>query len=304
MDLSSVSALSYRNGKQLFDASFDSAVIGKAVVAVTGHCIRVNASLSHMLGHPPGALTGVHFAEFTHPDDLEADLHLFEAVMRGEREGYQLEKRYVRADGRILEILLSATCVRDETGQPSGFISEIVDLTERNQAKRDLQEANDKLRKLVVTDHVTGLWNRRGFDEMMAATPDSESLGLLLIDLDHFKRINDRLGHSAGDIVLKEVARRLPEQVRATDLVARVGGDEFGILLPGGDSNFATEIAKRVVRCLADTIEVKGQATRVGASVGVSCSVAGSDRSGMLRHADVALYAAKRAGRGQWRLAA
>jgi diguanylate cyclase (GGDEF)-like protein/PAS domain S-box-containing protein len=296
--------LSCQNSQQLFDASFDSAVIGKAVVAITGHCARVNASLSHMLGHAPGALTGVHFADFTHPDDLEADLHLFEAVMRGERDGYQLEKRYIHADGRVLEILLSATCVRDEMGQPSCFISEIVDLTERNQTRRDLQEANDKLRKLVVTDHVTGLWNRRGFDEMLAATPDSESLALLIIDLDHFKRVNDRLGHSAGDIVLKEVARRLPAQVRATDLVARVGGDEFGILLPGGGGSLATEIAERVVHCLADTFEVKGLATRVGASVGVSFSLPWSDRSALLRDADVALYAAKRAGRGQWRLAA
>jgi PAS domain S-box-containing protein len=88
-----------RSGQQMFDASFDSAVIGKAVVAVSGHCVRVNASLADMLGFPKGELEGMHFGEFTHPEDIEADLHLFEAVMRGEREGYQLEKRYVRADG-------------------------------------------------------------------------------------------------------------------------------------------------------------------------------------------------------------
>lgn len=291
------------NGQQLFDASFDSSVIGKAVVAVTGHFIRVNASLNHLLGYVPGNLIGVHFGDFTHPDDLEADLHLFEAVMRGEREGYQLEKRYIRADGGVVEILLSATCVRDAAGNPSIFISEIVDLTERNQAKRAIQAANDALRKLVVTDHLTGLCNRRGFDEKMGETPTNEAFALLLIDLDNFKQINDRLGHSAGDIVLREVARRLPEQTRSHDVVARVGGDEFCVLLARGDSDVATEIAERVVRRLADAIEVKGQKVLVGASIGISCTGPGADRSQMFRLADTALYAAKKAGRGRWFLA-
>ncbi|CAN5379567.1 hypothetical protein BH11PSE5_BH11PSE5_21520 [soil metagenome] len=304
MNPSKASDPSLANGQLMFDASFDSAVIGKAVVAVTGHCLRVNTSLATMLGYNQAALTGMHFGDFTHPEDIEADLELFQAVMQGEREGYQLEKRYIRADGGVLEILLSATCVRDSAGRPAHFISEIVDLTERNQAKRDLQDANAKLRKLVVTDHVTGLYNRRGFEETIAEIPGDRPLGVLLIDLDHFKHINDWLGHSAGDIVLTEVARRLPAQVRTGDLVARVGGDEFGILLPGANTAFATRIAERVVRALGKVYDVKGKTAQIGASVGVSCSDRGADRSIAVRLADTALYAAKRAGRGQWRLAA
>jgi diguanylate cyclase (GGDEF)-like protein/PAS domain S-box-containing protein len=294
---------SLRTGQQMFDATFDSAVIGKAIVAVTGHCIRVNASLAKMLGYPQNALVGMHFAEFTLPADIDADHQLFGAVMRGEREGYQLEKRYVRADGQVLEILLSATCVRDEAGLPLQFVSEVVDLTERNQARRDLQEANARLRKLVVTDHVTGLFNRRGFEETIADLQDGQSLGVLVIDLDNFKTINDRLGHSAGDEVLREVARRLRPQVRDGDVIARIGGDEFGILLTDAGCDLATVVAGRVVRALRGSCEVEGGTARIGASVGVAFSDGQADRGELVRQADAALYAAKRAGRGLWRLA-
>src|SRR5437868_286528 len=103
-----------RTGGQMFEAAFHAAVIGKAIVAVTGHIIEVNASFAAMLGHAPDALRGMHFADFTHPQDLEADLHLFDEVMLGTRDSYQLEKRYLRSDGATLHVLLSATVVREE----------------------------------------------------------------------------------------------------------------------------------------------------------------------------------------------
>lgn len=295
---------SLQTGQQMFDVSFDSAVIGKAIVAVTGLCVRVNAPFAEMLGYQQIDLIGMHFAEFTFPADIDIDLHLFDAVMRGEREGYQLEKRYVRADGKVLDVLLSATCVRDEAGSPLQFISEVVDLTERNQVRRDLEDANARLQKLVVTDHVTGLFNRRGFEETIAAIPHEMALGVLLIDLDDFKSINDRLGHSAGDAVLLDVATRLRPQVRDGDLIARIGGDEFAILMAGADCDLATIVAQRVVLALRYTCKAGGGTAEIGASVGVSCFDGKNGRSGLVQQADAALYAAKRAGRGQWRLAA
>jgi diguanylate cyclase (GGDEF)-like protein/PAS domain S-box-containing protein len=292
------------NCRDMFEASFRSASIGKAIIAVSGHCIEVNAAFARMLGFSQQAMLGMHFSDFTYPADLEADLHLFEAVMRGERDSYQLEKRYVRCDGEMLDALLSATCIRDRSGAPIQFISEVVDLTERNRVRTELQYANAQLRQLVVTDHVTGLYNRRGFEEGLAAPSPGDNLAILLIDLDHFKQVNDELGHTAGDLVLAEVGRRLSPQVREGDLVARVGGDEFGVLLRRADCGTASAIAERIVRELGSAFHVKGETAQIGASIGVSCSDGSYDPRELLSAADAALYAAKRTGRGRWKLAA
>lgn len=292
------------NYREMFEASFRVASIGKAVVAVTGHCIKVNAAFADMLGYSQQAMAGMHFSDFTHPADMEADLHLFEAVMLGERDSYHLEKRYVRHDGEVLEVLLSATCIRDRFGETIQFISEIVDLTERNRGRRELQNANAQLRNLVVTDHVTGLRNRRGFDEALAVSVAGEELGVLLVDLDHFKRVNDEMGHTAGDLVLAEVGRRLSSQVREGDLVARVGGDEFGVLLRRVDTKIASAIAKRIVQELSFEYDIEGRTAHVSASVGVTYSDGSRDPGELISAADAALYVAKRTGGGQWELAA
>jgi diguanylate cyclase (GGDEF)-like protein/PAS domain S-box-containing protein len=299
-----------RTSRQMFRASFHAAVIGKAIVSVTGHCIEVNAAFAAMLGYPADVLAGLHFSDFTHPHDIQADLHLFDSVMRGERDSYQMEKRYLRGDGTTLHVLLCATIVREEDGTPIQFISEIIDLSEQRRVGLELREANARLRELVVRDHLTGLYNRRGFEEMLsvpvnAAGDSARSACLLLIDLDNFKRINDGLGHTAGDMVLREVGRRLPSQVRANDYVARVGGDEFGVILFDADRALAEQVAGRIVTELGSAFQVKGSLAQIGASVGIACS-GGRDVSlrDMMVQADVALYAAKRAGRGQWSLAA
>ena len=293
-----------RTSRQMFRAAFHAAATGKAIVDVTGICVEVNAALAALLGHAPDALAGMHFADFTHPHDIRADLHLFEEVMRGERDSYQMEKRYLHKDGSVVHVLLTATVVREEDGTPISFLSEVVDLTERLAARQALQEANRRLQHQVVTDHLTGLYNRRGFEEALAG-PLGHQASLLLIDLDHFKHINDRLGHRAGDLVLAEVGRRLPRQIRDGDFVARVGGDEFGIIMHHADRALAERTAARIVKQLGTVYEVDGAFAHIGASVGVSCTEDGdvSLRELVCRAAE-ALYAAKRAGRSRWQLSA
>lgn len=152
-------------------------------------------------------------------------------------------------------------------------------------------------------DALTGIANRRAFDEALATAASSvEAFSLLLIDIDGFKAVNDRLGHAAGDDLLRQVAARLGTVSRDGDFIARVGGDEFGIIARGADAGAARSLAERTVARLGQGYVVLGSAARVGASVGIKPVAAGDQPKApdvLRRAADEALYAAKRAGKGR-----
>lgn len=150
-------------------------------------------------------------------------------------------------------------------------------------------------------DALTGIANRRAFDETLAGLPSGSPFALLMLDLDGFKAVNDRLGHAAGDDLLRQVAERLSEVVRDGDTLARLGGDEFAVVLPGGDAAAAKQVADRAVAVVARPYVVLGSPTRIGTSVGVQVVTAGTrvDIEAVKATADVALYAAKRSGKGR-----
>jgi diguanylate cyclase (GGDEF)-like protein len=158
-------------------------------------------------------------------------------------------------------------------------------------------------------DPLTGLVNRRGLDQALAeACERDEALGLLLLDLDGFKHVNDLHGHSAGDDLLKQVAQRLLAMIRSEDLVARLGGDEFAIVIRGTDDiEKLAEVANRAVLAISRPFTVLGHVVRVGTSVGVAVKTAEATTpwtaETLTRSADGALYDAKRAGKGRSRVA-
>lgn len=166
-----------------------------------------------------------------------------------------------------------------------------------------LQGAKQTAEVQALTDTLTGLRNRRALDLAMAETVDrAQPFGVMNIDLDYFKAVNDTLGHAAGDFVLRQVARMLREETRREDTVARVGGDEFVVVYPGlTDPAVLTRIANRIVERLSVPLDYDGQVCRISASIGISVSTAYAvptpDR--LLSDADEALYASKHAGRGQ-----
>ena len=197
----------------------------------------------------------------------------------------------------------------DAEGRVRGFYIMTFDLTALKQAEQRLQE-------MARSDALTGLPNRRSFEERLEealarSKRDARALGLLFVDVDRFKEINDAHGHRAGDLVLREFARRLKACVRATDTVARLAGDEFTLVLEGLQAeDDAARVATKIVRAMRVPMEVEGRAVRLSASVGVAvlqgrepqtesafARLASLSAAELTARADAALYAVKRAGR-------
>ncbi|ACB35432.1 diguanylate cyclase with PAS/PAC sensor [Leptothrix cholodnii SP-6] len=210
---------------------------------------------------------------------------------------YVGEWQLLRADGTVFWACLHARPV--SVDDPSaGTIWSLYDVSEQVQARRQLEHAADH-------DPLTGVVNRKGFgraiSQVHARQPDTRPASVLMIDLDHFKPINDTAGHAAGDAMLKAVAQMITSQVRASDTVARLGGDEFAVLLPGCDQRRALQVADKVQGAVADlSLTWEGRALRVGTSIGVAELTSAHDSdAAWLAAADAACYAAKHGGRGR-----
>ena len=174
-------------------------------------------------------------------------------------------------------------------------------LAVRDQRERLRTEAD--MRRLARADPLTGLANRLGFGEAVAARRSGATVALMMLDLDRFKIVNDTLGHVTGDAVLRRIARRLLGAVRPEDVVARLGGDEFAIVLGDpGDTADLVAMAERIIDVVARPFIVDGQVFDLGASVGIATALADGGTTEILsRHADLALYRAKDEGRGTYR---
>ena len=275
-----------------FRTAFDDAAIGMALVAPDGTFMRVNEALCDIVGYAPADLSALTFQDITHPDDCDTDVALARDVLSGARRTYQLEKRYIRADGSLVWVLLSVSLVRDAAGSPLHFISQIQDISERKRLEGELH-------RLATEDDLTGLRNRRSFeaaleDQVARCARYDEEAAILLLDLDGFKAVNDTHGHLAGDALLQHVARVLRARLRAGDVVARLGGDEFAALLPHVGPDEAARVAATLEAALAARpVRFEGTPVTARASIGVGMidPAAGAERS--LREADRAMYEIK-----------
>ena len=184
-------------------------------------------------------------------------------------------------------------------------VSDQTELTlELARSREELRAANADLQRLSMTDELTALGNRRYFDgeleqELERFERHAEAFGLLSIDLDHFKRVNDEHGHSAGDEVLRVVARTMRAESRATDALARVGGEEFMLLVRTSDSRRLRVTAERIRQAIADEAILLNNDTvlHVTASVGGDLFQPGDSLAGLRERVDQALYRAKAMGR-------
>jgi diguanylate cyclase (GGDEF)-like protein/PAS domain S-box-containing protein len=279
-----------------FRGAFDNAPLGVALVDRENRFVRVNHALCRLLGAEAAELIGADQAAFGEPSDNAIEREYQQDLMKGRSDAVQYERRYRTRDGRALWALVSATLM-PANHEPQHFLVQINDLTERKRAEEELAH-------LAHHDALTGAANRALLNEeveheIAVARRRRSRLAVVFIDLDYFKHINDSFGHEAGDTVLKETAARLSRTVRGVDLVGRMGGDEFVVVLSevrdGQDVLALTE--KLRMEC-GKPIPVDGHEVRIAVSMGISLFPDDAqDFRTLLRFADSALYHAKGEGR-------
>jgi diguanylate cyclase (GGDEF)-like protein len=235
---------------------------------------------------PPYTYAGlmrVTVAQTVPPEQVEAELARRVAAHEAS-DGVPFERRY--PDGRWMHVVKK----RLPGGEVAGFAMDIT----------AVKAAQEQVAFLAHHDPLTGLGNRSAFHAGLdTALAGAEGAALLLVDLDHFKQVNDRHGHGAGDAMLGAAGERMRAMVRAGDLVARLGGDEFAIIAPGLCPATARQLAERMHAALCRPVAFGDAQLPLAASIGVACAPAhGQDAEALQRAADLALYAAKRAGRG------
>ncbi|MBS1860789.1 MAG: PAS domain S-box protein [Actinobacteria bacterium] len=275
-----------------FEAAFHASPHGVAIVGLDGRFLHVNQKLAEIVGYSAVELKGLTFQEITHPDDLDVDLAQVDGLIAGEIDSYELEKRYFTRDGHLIWVLLAVAMVREEDGTPRHFISQVLDISARKRLEAHTYE-------LANRDPITSLYNRRRFEEELKrqigrCREDDESAALLLLDLDRFKNVNDSDGHIAGDRLIRLVGRALDERIADPDIAARIGGDEFAVILRDIDLPRARGVAERL-RLAITGADIGRTCT---ASVGL-CRLHGDvpDAETCFRAVDRAMYRAKGQGR-------
>jgi diguanylate cyclase (GGDEF)-like protein/PAS domain S-box-containing protein len=281
-----------------FESGFANAPIGMALVEINGNWLQVNEALCRITGYLEGDLTTTTLDAITHPEDIGLDADDLRRLLAGQIPSYQVEQRYRHAWGHYVWVLLTVSVVRDKQGRALHIIKQVQDITERKEGARQLEY-------LVDHDFLTGLYNRRWFERELTREVERASRyntpgAVLVIDLDHFKDINDSLGHKAGDDLLKGVAGLLKQRVRQADVLARLGGDEFALLLPQTSADHAEIVADEIVKTLSRRMPASPtQSVVVTASVGVAISDGLTDTE-LMSYADIAMYEAKEAGRNRF----
>ena len=281
----------------VFETFFDHARIGLALADLSTGYVRVNHTYAELLGHPPEDLVGVSFTEVLHPDDRASELDRVQDLLTGRETSLSTESRYVGPDGEFLWVLHGVSVVREEDGTPAWFAVSAQDVTERRKVESDLRDLTATLTERAVRDPLTGLANRTLLLERLrsvlardARTGDSSAV--LFLDLDGFKAVNDRYGHAAGDEVLVTVAKRLAAAVRPSDTVARMGGDEFVVLVEGATAAQLDAVLTRLREAVSRPIPTLD--LEVGVSIGVAMSTGGdAEPRTLINAADKAMYTVK-----------
>ena len=277
--------------------------IGVLVVDKERNNLFVNDRLSEMFGYNKKKLlsTNAEIFHVNHDTFLKFAELAFDAVLKGEPLG--IDYQFKHADGSLFWVHIAGDPIR----AANEVLWTMVDITPRKEAQQKIEKEKEKFDYQAHHDVLTGLPNRllftdRLFQSMEKAKRNNSKIALLFIDLDHFKEINDSLGHDVGDKILQEVTQRLQENLRDEDTLARLGGDEFTLILEDLiEAQDASMVATKILNALSDSIKIGEHTLYVSSSIGISIFPDdGETTQNLLKFADSAMYKAKDEGRNNY----
>lgn len=273
--------------EQLYRSVFEHAVVGIMIISRESTIIDVNQAVEYLFGYQGHELKEMPLSDFILPEDYAIDRELLQDVIEGSRNYYQTEKRYARNDGIILWCLVTVFAVWDDSGRLS-LVHMLEDISAQRSAELQLELAS-------THDAMTGLYNRAYFDREFSRLQYSMRLpvSIIEVDVDGLKQVNDSQGHEAGDRLITSVAAILKEAFRGDDTAARVGGDEFSILLPETGEEAVQAVCERLRKCQLRFNEANPDG-QVHFSLGSATAYKGNEIPGALKQADERMYAEKR----------
>lgn len=287
-----LSALSVKlkEREELFRTIYEQSPIGISIVNDEYRILNVNHMYEKIVGRTKEEICAFGWEKFTHPDDLQDDMELFNKFKSGEIEGYSMMKRYLKPDGSTVWVNMTIASLKDNNQSDLNHIVLIEDITERKRKEEEIQYLNHH-------DFLTGLYNRRFFDKERERLDRKEQLPLSVItgDLDGLKLINDAFGHAAGDTLIIEAAKIIHSCCQGKGIVARTGGDEFFILLPQTDCHEVLAIIKEIKdKCNHYNQSIDNQIFYINISLGFSTKeVMGKDIEQVIKEAEDYMYKRK-----------
>jgi len=286
-----------RSAEDVFRLAMENAPMGMAVIGLDGRWITVNTALPRITEHDQLDFERLSMLEIVHADDRDDVASTMRAMVEGTLQTCESEIRLATASGGYVWVERSTTLVRDAAGAPSYFVLQVVDISDRIRAQ-------EKLARRAVTDPLTGLPNRLVLNDRLEhalarCRREGTNVGLVFIDLDHFKSLNDVFGHDAGDEVLRQVATRLSVTVRDGDTAVRLGGDEFVVLCEQNVELADLEaLADRLLTSLSRPYDLAWGQASISCSFGLTVGN-GPDATALLHQADAAMYRSKQQGRSR-----